>query len=190
MSADQRRDVAGDASLQALSTSWQLGLFIGIVTLLLGIVVALEPEGSLNVISVIIGIVFIVSGIFRAIRSLDPNAQHRFWLAIIGLLSIVLGVVLIRHLHETKLLLALIVGIVWIVQGLVDLIGGITAPAGSSRGWPIFLGIVTLVAGIVVVAWPVTSLATLAVLLGIWFIIIGLLQIVVAFFVRSSLKHA
>src|SRR5271170_2350892 len=98
--------------------AWQATLFLGIVTVILGLIVSFRPSGSLNVIAVLIGILMIISGIFHLIRVFDRYEQHRVWLGIAGLLYVVIGVVLIRHLHLTVALIGLIVGITWIVQGL------------------------------------------------------------------------
>ncbi len=62
----------------------------------------------------------------------DNTEPHRVWLGIAGLLFIVIGVVLIRHLHLTIGIIGLIIGITWIVQGLVALIAGLSG--GSVRG--------------------------------------------------------
>jgi uncharacterized membrane protein HdeD (DUF308 family) len=173
-----------------LSRSWQLGVFVGLVTLVLGIIVTLKPTTSLNVICVILGILVLVAGVFRLIRSLDPNEAHRALTAVLGLAFVVIGVLLIRHLHMTRTLVALIIGIVWIVQGVVDLMAGFGGRSGSGRFFTIFVGVVSLAAGIVVIAVPETSITVLTVLLGIWFIVIGLLEIAASFYVRHQLKSA
>jgi uncharacterized membrane protein HdeD (DUF308 family) len=168
--------------------SWQLQLFVGLVTLVLGIVLTAKPTGSLNVIAVIIGILMIVGGIFNFIRMLDHDERHRVWLGVAGLLEVVVGVILIRHLGLSRALIGLLVGLAWIIQGIVALMVGIMGEGGRARGWQIFFGIVSLAAGIVVVAVPENSITVLAVLLGIWFIILGVLEIVTGLFVRHDLK--
>ena len=115
-----------------LARSWQAPLFLGVLTVFLGIIVSFHPSGSLNVLAVLVGILVILSGIFNLIRVFDPEESHRVWLGIAGLLFIALGVVLIRHLHVTIAIVGLIIGITWIIQGLVALIGGY--PAASARG--------------------------------------------------------
>jgi uncharacterized membrane protein HdeD (DUF308 family) len=54
-----------------------------------------------------------------------------------------------------------------------------------SRGWTIAMGVLSMVAGVVVLAYPGMSLATLAVFLGLWLLILGGMAIVVAFQMRS-----
>jgi uncharacterized membrane protein HdeD (DUF308 family) len=176
------------AALVAAST-WQATLFIGVVTLILGLIVSFNPSGSLNVIAVLLGILMILSGIFHLIRIFDSAERHRVWLGIAGLLYIVIGVVLIRHLHLTLAVIGLFVGLTWIVQGLVSLVAGLSGGSREGHGWWIFFGIVSLIAGIVVVSTPVSSLTVLAVLLGIWFIVMGLFEILGAFMLRRALGH-
>ena len=108
------------------------------------------------------------------------------WLGIAGLLFIALGVVLIRHLHVTVAIIGLIIGITWIIQGLVALIGGISGRVRKGRGWWIAFGVISLIAGIVVAATPVTSLNVLAVLLSILFIVMGVFEIIGGFMIRHT----
>ena len=171
-----------------LASSWQSTLVIGVLTLILGIIVSFHPTGSLNVIAVLFGVLMILSGIFHLIRVFDPEELNRVWAGISGLLFIVIGVILIRHLHLTRALIGLFIGITWIVQGLGALIGGAAGGARGGRGWWIAFGLVSIVAGIVVVATPTSSLNVLAVLLGIWFIIMGIFEIAGGFMLRRALR--
>jgi uncharacterized membrane protein HdeD (DUF308 family) len=114
---------------------------------------------------------------------------HRVWLGIAGLLFIVIGVVLIRHLHLTRSIIGLIIGITWIVQGLTALIGGISGGVREGRAWWITFGVVSLVAGIVVAATPASSLNVLAVLLGIWFAVMGIFEIIGGLLLRHALRN-
>jgi uncharacterized membrane protein HdeD (DUF308 family) len=173
-----------------LSASWQAALFLGVVTLILGLIVTFHPTTSLNVIAVLLGILSIVSGLFNLIRVFDPRERHRVWLGIAGLLFIVIGVILIRHLHLTRSIIGLVIGLTWIVQGLTALIGGISGGVREGRAWWIIFGVVSLIAGIVVVTAPASSLDVLAVLLGIWFIIMGIFEIIGGFLLRHALRNA
>ena len=172
----------------AIARSWQVSLFMGIVTLILGIIVAAHPTGSLNVIAVLLGILMIISGIFHLIRVFDPAEPHRIWLGIAGLLFIVVGVILIRHLDLTRAVIGLFIGITWIIQGVVALIAGLSGGSREGRGWWIAFGVISLIAGIVVTATPLNSLTVLAVLFGIWFIVMGAFEIIGAFIFRHALR--
>jgi len=172
-----------------LAGSWQAAIFLGVVTLILGLIVSFHPTTSLNVIAVLLGILMILSGLFHLVRVFDPRERHRVWLGIAGLLFIVIGVILIRHLHLTRSIIGLVIGITWIVQGLVSLIGGISGGVREGRAWWIIFGVVSLIAGIVVVSAPASSLDVLAVLLGIWFVVMGIFEIIGGFLVRHELHR-
>jgi uncharacterized membrane protein HdeD (DUF308 family) len=173
-----------------MTQSWQAALLLGVLTVVLGLIVSFHPTGSLNVLAVLIGIILILSGIFQLIRVFDPAEPHRVWLGIAGLLFIVIGVVLIRHLHLTRALIGLVVGITWIVQGLAALIGGIAGGVREGRAWWIAFGAISLIAGIVVTATPESSITVLAVLIGIWTVIMGIFEIIGAFILRRAVRRA
>jgi uncharacterized membrane protein HdeD (DUF308 family) len=163
-------------------------LIIGLVTLALGIVVAFHPSGSLNVIAVLLGVTLLITGIFHLVRAFTGDEGHRVWPGIAGLLLIVVGVVLIRHLHVTVALIGLLVGISWIAEGVSALAIGFSRDAAEGQGWWIFFGIISLIGGIVVAASPVTTLTAIAILLGIWFIIQGLFMIIAALMLRRAIN--
>jgi uncharacterized membrane protein HdeD (DUF308 family) len=169
--------------------SWQATLILGLVTIVLGVIVTAHPNGSLRVIAVLIGIAAIVSGIFQLIRATDPAARHRLWLGICGLLFVAIGVVLIRHLTLTLALIGLLVGVSWIVQGIAGLMSAFCGPREGAVWWAVF-GSVSLIAGIVVTTSPLSSVTVLAVLVGIWLLVIGLLEIVAALILQHKLAAA
>jgi len=169
------------------AATWQATLAAGVITLILGIVISFKPSGSLNVIAVLVGIVAIISGIFLLVRVFDREEQHRIWLGIAGLLYVVVGVVLIRHLSLTVALFGLLVGIAWIVQGIAALIGAFSGSREGAVWWGVF-GAISIIGGIVVVAAPTTSITVLTVLVGIWFIIMGIFEIVAGFMIRRAVS--
>jgi uncharacterized membrane protein HdeD (DUF308 family) len=168
--------------------SWLAAVVLGALTLILGLIVSLHPSGSVNVIAVLLGVLAILSGIFHLIRVFDPQEPHRVWLGIAGLLFIVIGVILIRHLHLTRAIIGLIIGITWIVQGLAALIGGISGGVREGRAWWIIFGAASLIAGIAVVVTPASSLNVLATLVGIWFMVMGVFEIIGGLLLRHALR--
>ena len=168
---------------------WQATLILGLVTIVFGVIVTAHPNGSLRVLADLIGIAMIVSGIFHLIRAADRKARHRLWMGIVGLLLVALGVVLIRHLHLTLALLGLLVGLSWIVQGIAGLMSAFCGPREGAVWWAVF-GSVSLIAGIVVTASPLSSVTVLAVLVGVWLLVIGLLEIVAGLILQHELAVA
>jgi uncharacterized membrane protein HdeD (DUF308 family) len=182
-------DLASAQGVQ-IAQSWGATVIIGVVTLILGIIVTFHPGGTLNVVAVLLGIAAIVSGIFHLVRIFGRGEEHRVWSGIVGLVFIVIGVVLIRHLHLTLALVGLYVGLVWIVQGVVALVAAFAGGSREGRGWWIFFGAISVIAGIVVVSAPVDSVTVLAVLLGIWFIVMGIIEIIGGLMIRRAARSA
>ena len=179
---------ASPSPVLGMAVAWQATLILGVLSVILGLIVSFHPEGSLNVLAVLIGVFAILSGIFHLIRVFDARESHRIWLGISGLLFIIVGVVLIRHLSLTRALIGLFVGITWIIQGVSALIGGIAGGVREGRAWWIAFGAVSLIAGIVVAATPVDSLTVLAVLIGIWCIIMGIFEIIGGLMLRRLVR--
>ena len=173
---------------RVLAGSWQAAMVLGVLTLVLGLIVALHPSTSVNVVAVLLGILMILSGLFHLIRVFDLAEPHRVWLGITGLLFIVIGVILIRHLHLTRSLIGLIIGITWIVQGLAALIAGISGGVREGRAWWIIFGAASLIAGIAVAVTPASSLDVLATLLGIWFIVMGVFEVIGGLLLRHAVR--
>jgi uncharacterized membrane protein HdeD (DUF308 family) len=173
-------------TLQAVGRSWGWVLFFGLITLLLGILVVIDPSSSVVFVAVLVGIEFVFSGIFRLVASFTAEAEgHRIWWVLLGIVSIVVGVFLIRHIGVTISILPIVVGIFWIIQGVMELFAAIANKEMRSRGWTAFMGIVGLIAGIVVVSWPIQSIVTLAWVLGIFLVVYGLMITFSSFQVRK-----
>jgi uncharacterized membrane protein HdeD (DUF308 family) len=170
----------------AAVNSWQATIVLGVITVTLGLIVTFYPSTTVNVISVLFGLLLIASGLFHLIRVFGGNEAHRVWMGISGLLLVAIGVVMLRHLHLTVALIGLIIGISWIVQGLIALIVSFSGGAREGGGWWILFGIFSLVGGIVITAVPTESVKVLAVLIGIWFIFQGLFEIVGGLRIRQA----
>jgi uncharacterized membrane protein HdeD (DUF308 family) len=170
------------------SLGWQAPLSVGLITVVLGIIIAVLPTQSLNVIAILLGILMIVSGIFHLISVFGSGEHERFWYGIAGLLFIITGVILIRHLRLSVAVVGLVIGFTWIVQGVSLLLAGSSGRPRTGSGWSAFFGVISLIAGIVVVAAPVASVTALAVLTGIWFIVMGLLETFAALLLRRAIR--
>jgi uncharacterized membrane protein HdeD (DUF308 family) len=175
-----------DGMLSSLS-GWRTAFFLGLITLALGVVIVARPTQSLTVIAVLLGVTMIVSGIYHIVRALDGRENERVWRGIAGVLFILAGLVLIRHLHLTIALIGLFIGFTWVIQGVTSLMEGLArGRAGRERGWTVFFGIISLIAGIVVISAPIVSVAALTIFMGVWFIVMGLMEMFGSLLFRRS----
>jgi len=181
---------ADENMLAALGRVWWLLLFGGIISLGVGILAITWPGKTVVVIAILFAIYLIISGIFEIVRSFSSGLTGgtRVLLLITGVLSVILGVFAIRSATLNAVeLLGIFIGIAFLFRGFASLFMGFDSKEG--RGWNIFFGIVMLIGGIVILAQPALSLLTLAWVVGIWLIVIGIYEIIAAFVVRSRTKE-
>ena len=72
------------------------------------------------------------------------------------------------------------------VQGVAATVLAINHRELPERGWHIFTGLLSVLAGMVVVAWPISSIVVLAIVAGAWLVVIGTAQIVWAVKARNA----
>ena len=176
---------------------WGWVLAYGILTLLAGIVVLAWPSETLLVLAVLLGIQLIISGIFRfvaALASADLTGGTRVMLALLGVLSIIIGLWAVRHVVITLVALVVFLGIFWVVNGLIEIFTAVGHRDMPDRGWSILMGVLSIFAGLIVLAYPGLSLYGLAVILGIWLLVFGILELMAAFRLRklidtTSVRH-
>ncbi len=167
---------------------WGWILAFGVVTLLTGVAALVWPGRTLVVVAVLFGIQLIVTGIFRfaaAFASDDVTGGTRVLLAVLGVFSLIIGLYAVRHVLITLLALALLLGIFWIISGAVELFTALSHRGMRGRGWTATMGILSILAGIVVLVYPSITLLVLAVVLGVWLLVFGAMQIILAFQIRS-----
>ncbi len=164
------------------TSAWWLLVVIGLVGIAAGVIVLLKPEDSLSFLAVVAGIFILASGIFDVAISFSRRTPNRGLAAIVGVLSAVIGVLLIRHPIGGVLFVALLIGIWLIAVGVVRFVEAFDS---DRRAWNIVVALLEIVAGIVIVATPPIGFATLALLTGIAFILNG-----VAIFALGWIMHS
>ena len=176
---------------------WVPQLLMGIVALVLGVLVLLWPAVSILAASVLLGIYLVASGIAQVIFAfgLDVSGGYRVLLFITGALSLILGVLVFRQLGQGNaglavLLLALWIGIGFIFQGVAATALAISYRDLPGRGWHIFFGVTSVIAGLIVLVWPFGSIVVLALVTGIMLVILGIMQIFSSFGTRHDLRTA
>jgi uncharacterized membrane protein HdeD (DUF308 family) len=172
---------------------WKSTLVSGLLSLILGVLVLLLPGDSIVIAAILFGIYLLITGAAQVVFafSLHISAGGRVLLFISGAASLVLAVLCFRHFGEgyAILLLAIWIGVGFIFRGVATSISAISDPTLPGRGWQIFLGLITLLAGVVMIGSPFESLAILILVVGIWLIVIGAFEIASSFGIRSASKR-
>jgi Short repeat of unknown function (DUF308) len=165
---------------------WMLWLVAGVVSVLIGIALIFWREESLSFVGFLIGLWILFAGVIRFLVSLfGGEREHRWLLAIVGIVGIALGIIVMRNPTETIGVIAIIVGIFWVIFGLIDVFRGFTDTEMADRWWAVLGGIIAAGAGVLLVFWTEPTVMVLALLAGIYLIIQGALEIIAAFRIKS-----
>ncbi|WP_329253182.1 HdeD family acid-resistance protein [Streptomyces sp. NBC_01478] len=185
------REEEFEGPLFALSkAAWQVVLLTGVASLVLGVLVLVWPGASLFAAGILFGLYLLISGVFQLVAAFGTHraTSLRVLAFISGALSIVLGLFCFRGPMQSILLLALWIGIGWLIRGITQTLAAIHDGTMPARGWQIFLGIVTFVAGIVLIDSPFRSVAVLTLVCGIWLVAVGVVEIITGVRMRSLAK--
>ena len=178
--------------LRIIGKSWGWILFFGIATLIFGVVVMLQPRDTIYFFAMVLGIWLFVAGLFRIVAAIadheDTNGT-RWLVAVLGLLSVIIGVLFLRHTEQTVTSLAFLIGLFWVVGGIIEFFTAYSDHASSARSWRIGMGLLAFAAGVVTLVVPHLTLGVLAVIMGIWLAIYGLLEIALSLQLRSLAHH-
>jgi uncharacterized membrane protein HdeD (DUF308 family) len=175
-----------------LQSIWQSTLLAGITTVVLGGLILGWPDISIVTAATLLGIYLVVSGVAEVIYafSLVVPVPYRVLLFITGLVSVALGILSLKHFGDqyAVLLLAIWIGAGFVLQGVAETGTAISYRDLPGRGWYIFFGVVSILAGVVVLGWPFDSIEILAYVAGAWLVVIGILEIVAALYTRHDLN--
>nr|WP_030365654.1 HdeD family acid-resistance protein [Streptomyces roseoverticillatus] len=158
---------------------WQVLVSAGVFSIALGAVVLAWPEASLTVVGVLFGIYLLATGVFQLAGAFGSHVPgHMRALGFVsGGLCVLLGLVAFRGPAQSVLLLALWIGFGWLLRGFMLMGVALSVPALPARGWQVFLGIVSVLAGIVVITSPFASIAVLTMVVGIMLIVMGVIEV-------------
>ena len=167
---------------------WKSVLLTGILTVILGVMVLKWPDTTIVLAAAFFGAYLLVTGISQVFHAftLHISGGGRALMFISGAASLVLAVMCFRHFGDAVWLLAIWIGIGFVFRGVAEAASAISDETAPGRGWQIFLGVITVIAGIIVMLYPISSLATLTLVVGIWLIVIGVFEIIAAFGIRRT----
>lgn len=168
-----------------LRKNWGWLLVTGICMLILGIVALADLAITTKVSMVFFGWVLVIAGIIEAVQMFRHRGAHLLLHALNAVLSIVVGLMLLRNPLQAALVITLMLAIYFTVAGIFRIVVAL-GTRGPGWGWGLFNGIVALILGILI--WnhfPEGSLWVIGLFIGIELIVLGWTQIMTAFIARA-----
>ncbi|MFJ8096941.1 HdeD family acid-resistance protein [Streptomyces griseofuscus] len=184
----QEGPLAEGASALA-NMGWQILLTMGLATIALGVIALVWPGETLRVVGILFGVYLLATGVFQLAAAFGTHVPGHLRVLhfITGAVSILLGLICFRGTLQSLLLLALWIGFSWLLRGTLETAAAASAPAMPGRGWHVAFGIISALAGIVMIVMPFASIATLTLVVGVMAIILGLTEVVRAIRTRVEI---
>jgi uncharacterized membrane protein HdeD (DUF308 family) len=180
MTANVSSSYADAAPTHHTGTRVAVGL-LGVATLLLGVVLLIDPVAAARTLALLLGLAFVVGGLLEIASGWD--AEKRRWGSFaLGSVLVIGGVLAVLWPGVTLVTLAWITGLSLIVHGAARIgLAVVARHETASWGWLALAGAVNLLIGVVAVAWPQATVRVLSLVLGLQVTIFGLVLLVAAF---------
>jgi uncharacterized membrane protein HdeD (DUF308 family) len=149
---------------------------VAIIGIVLGLVGLFFPGAALITVAILFGIYLVASGIFRinsALLAHSLSAGIRWLTGLLGVLVVVAGVICLSDPFQSLIVLAYVIGIGWIAEGVIDIMAAVQ---GSTHprwlGW--VSGLISVIAGIIIFVLPALAVTTFVFIGSILLLIVSI----------------
>jgi uncharacterized membrane protein HdeD (DUF308 family) len=166
-------------------------LAVGCASVVLGVVLVVWPAATIRTAAVLLAAQILLYAVFclaQAVVEDRGEPGRRTLLALLGVVGLIVGVLLLRDLADTIELLALLVGLFWTVGGMTTLVTAFFEGDRPARGVRVLTSALGIAVGVLVLAYPSPSLLVLAVILGAWLVVFGVLTSLAAVRTRGAAR--
>jgi len=170
--------------LELFSRDWWVVAVRGLVALLIGIVILVWPGLTARVLLILFGILFLVDGAFSVFdASQRYQRREQWWPRLLrGLFGITAGVVTFVWPSVTAVVLLYIVAIWAITTGTLEIVAAIQLRREiTGEALLVAAGILSVLVGLLLLADPMRGALALAVLIGVYFVVLGILLVLLGF---------
>lgn len=151
----------------------------GVLSILIGVLVLAWPGVTIKIIAWLFAIQLIIAGVLQLIAAFSPERGQggRVLFALVGALSVLVGLLCLREPLQTALVIGLLIGAMWVIQGVVGVVDAVGSERNEGRGWMIASAVLSIIGGVIVLVYPGASLVVLTWLFGIVLIVVGILLV-------------
>lgn len=188
----ERSPTVGEALLAIRGVPWWDLVLRGIVAILFGLLALIWPAITLMALVVLFAVYAILDGVIALTALFTPEGRSRWWsFLLVGLLGIAAGIVALSYPHIAALALYIIIASWAILIGIVELGAALAGSEEMGSRWLWALsGILSLVFGVLLFAYPVKGLLAVVWLIGFWALFRGIMLIIAGFEYKSAINAA
>ena len=172
--------------LHSLAANWWMLLLRGLVIIIFGLLTLVWPKLTLLTFILFYGASAGVQGVVEIVAAIRGGTiAPRWWLALMGVIALGAAVVTFMMPGLTALLLLYIIGAWAVARGIFEIVGAIQLRKVIDNEWLLILsGILSVLFGLFTLMWPKATAISLLWLIGAYAIVVGVLEIGLAFRLR------
>lgn len=174
--------------LDRLAANWWMLAIRGACAIIFGVLAWIWPGITLFALIILFGAYSLVDGVIAiggAIRGGVPG-QSRAWMAFVGVCGVAVGLIAFFWPGVTSLVMLMLIAAWAVVTGVFEIIAAISMRKEvSGTGWEVVSGVVSVLFGVVLFAWPASGVLTLVWLVGLFSILFGVMSLFAAFRLRK-----
>lgn len=169
---------------------WPGLLATGIFTIVLGIAAILLPFIATLTIQALLAAIFIIAGIVHVIHAFQfRQSKGLVWRLLTGALYALVGILLVTYPLQGVLTLTILLAVLFMFSGVFKIALSLHLRPGSSWGWLMFNGIVSVLLGVLIWAGlPGTARWAIGLLVGIELLFTGWAMIMFSMSIRHPEK--
>lgn len=168
------------------SRTWWMLLVRGLVGVILGIVLLAWPRESVEALIMLIGAFALATGVLIVAHGI---AVRLFWPAVAagGAMTIIFGLIFLLAPGAIATIVVVLVGIWAVIFGIIELAGSsVIRRMNMDATFPLAIGIISLVFGLVLLVRPGVGIVTASILIGAYFLVTGAMSLWQALRVRTA----
>jgi uncharacterized membrane protein HdeD (DUF308 family) len=173
----------------SFARNWGVVALRGILTILFGILVLVWPEISLVLLIAFFGIFALIGGILALLAAFRGRQADEGWaifLALEGLAGIAAGAIAFLWPRITAVALVYLIAFWAIARGIFEIVSAVQLRREIENEWLLGLaGLLSIGFGVLLALWPGPGLLAILWIIGVYAIVLGVLQLFLAFRLRS-----
>lgn len=166
---------------------WPLMLVLGLVNFAIGVAVIVWPDITLTILAFLLGLQLLIFGAIRLLMAFSAKrgTEGRGLVFAGAILGIIVGLLVIREPLRAVEIIVILLGIYWVVIGVIGLIGSVLEQPGE-RARLFWEGLIAFAFGVVLLAWPEPTVLVLTWVIGLGLVAWGVVLVALAFTARSQ----
>lgn len=174
--------------LQSIASNWWLYALRGVAAIIFGVLAFISPAATVLALVLIFGIYAIADGVLALFAAFQMRKDFSHWWVVLleGLAGILVGIIAVVYPVLTAGTLLLLIAFWAVFTGIMEIIAAIRLRNEIKNEWLLILtGILSVILGVLLVAFPLTGSLAVVWMIGFYAVIFGVLMIFLAFKVRG-----